>query len=208
MRLRHVIVSSLCLSLAAFAVADIGNPSSFSIDISRGSGTVNADLVAVTQGAVSPAAGDNLYFGMFLFLGGAFPPSFVAPPQFDTVLRGSPGNATFATSFSFAVPDPNLPFKYFAVAANTTLFSTGEGGETLPGSYMSQLLSFMYSLQPDIDMVVQPGPTPQPGEPAPVWMWAKGRQEGGRNVPALSLWGLVGLGALIAAAGAFLMRRG
>ena len=200
MRRRILLVLLVGAMLSTAAAADIGQPSSFSVTISRDPGTVNLDLLVATQNPAVPAASDAMQMGVFLFAGG-FPPTFVATPQITTVPRGLVANQQFAASFSLAVPNPQLPFKYLAMAA-----PYGVGGETLVPSSYASVLSFLSSAIPAIDLIVQA--TPAPGAtPPPVWLWAKGELTEGVNIPALSLAGLLGLGALMALAGALLLRR-
>jgi len=202
---RKLLAALTTVALPLAAAADIGQPSSFSITISRDPGTVNADLLVTTASPTAPAASDALYMGVFLFVGG-FPPTFIGTPQMTTAQRGVPTtNRQFAASFSIAVPDPQYPFKYVALAAPTN-FIGGSPSPYGPPSSFASVLSFLTSQLPSIDLVVQP--TAVPGAtPPPIWMWAKGEQTAGVNIPALSLAGLVGLGALMALAGALLLRR-
>ena len=114
-------------------------------------------------------------------------------------------NSLFAASFSLSVPNEQLGFKYLATAMPASSFSlTGSP----PTSYY-EILSFAFSLQPSVDVLVAPtpvGPTPPPGTPQP-WLWAKGTHERRAGIPALSVVGLLALGAALALAGAFLIRR-
>ena len=84
MRRRILLVLLVGAMLSTAAAADIGQPSSFSVTISRDPGTVNLDLLVATQNPAVPAASDAMQMGVFLFAGG-FPPTFVATPQITTV---------------------------------------------------------------------------------------------------------------------------
>ena len=207
MRRRYLLSIVVCMSFSTLAAADVGQPSSFSVTISRAPGTINADLQVETQGAVSPVASDSIGLAMVLLHGG-FPPTVMAGPESTWDTRGVPTtNNQFAASFSFSVPDEHLPFKYLAIASPIQLMPTTTGTEVPPTLY--SLLYFVASYQPDLDLFIQPtppGPTPTQGATQP-WVWYKGQRLVGVSVPALTLWGLVGLGALVALAGAFLMRR-
>ena len=185
------------LVLPALAVADVGQPTSFSVTLNRTSGTVGADLAVVTAGAATPVASDQVALKLFVF-----PYSGSMASDAITVTRGAPANTLFASTFSLAVPNEQAGFKYLALAAPGTTQYYGTG--ITPTSF-ADILSFAVSNQPSIDLLI--APTPPQGGPPLTWMWAKGRIERGRAVPALSVVGMLGLGAALALAGARLIRR-
>ena len=186
------------LVLPVLAAADVGQPTSFSVTLNRTSGTVGADLAVVTAGAATPVASDQVALRFFVF-----PNSGSMASDATTVTRGAPANTLFASTFSLAVPNEQAGFKYLAIAApGTTQESYGTG--ITPTSF-ADILSFALSPQPSIDLLI--APTPPQGGPPVAWMWAKGRIEAGRAVPALSVVGMLGLGAVLALAGALLIRR-
>jgi hypothetical protein len=199
MRARHLLSLLVGATLPVLAAADVGQPSSFSVTISRSSGAVGAVLQVTTQGAVNPAPSDSVNLVFQVFPAGASPISDSA-----TVLRGLPtSNTQFASSFSLSVPNEQVGFKYLATAVAGSPSEYGIGYS----SPYAEVISFALSLQPSIDLLLPPTPpgaTPTPGGP---WFWAKGKQEAGRAVPALSLLGLVGLGVLLSLLGAALVRR-
>jgi hypothetical protein len=193
MRARHLLSLLVGATLPVLAAADIGQPTSFSVTVSRSSGTVSAVLEVTTQGAVNRASSDEVVLAFAVIPIGASPTSDSA-----TVVRGLPtSNGRFAASFSLSVPNEHAGFKYLAKALAGPVVYDGY----FPSSY-AEVFSFTASLQPSIDLLIPP--TPPPGGP---WLWAKGRQEAARSIPALSLAGIVGLGVVLALAGAFLMRR-
>jgi len=199
--LRRILLAALAaVMLPMAAAADIGQPSSFSVTIDRSPGAVDVDLLVTTQSPVNPLPSDAMGMMFFIVRGGDYGPTFSTATAF-TVLRGTPTTTTqFTASFSLAVPNPQMPFKYAAVV--------GPYGVGNPPGLDSVLSFLVYSHQPDLE-VLSPPPTPVPGAPPspPVWLWAKGQQTQGVNIPALSLAGLLGLGALMALAGALLLRR-
>jgi hypothetical protein len=201
--MRRLLVAFLSAGIGAStgALAEVGKPTSFSVTVNRSGGTVGADLQVVTAGAAFPAAADGVIMNFAVNPG--------AGPWIEgsaMVVRGVPTtNSQFAASFSLSVPNEQLGFKYLATAMPASSFSLIGSP---PSSYY-EILSFASSLQPSVDVLVAPtpvGPTPPPGTPQP-WLWAKGTREGSRGIPALSVAGLLALGAALALAGAYLLRR-
>lgn len=197
--MRRLVFVALLVGLVppAFAVADVGQPTSFSVTLNRTSGTVGADLAVVTAGAATPVASDQVALKLFVF-----PYSGSMASDAITVSRGAPANTLFASTFSLAVPNEQAGFKYLAIAAPGT---TQYYGTAITPTSFADILSFAVSNQPSLDLLI--APTPPQGGPPLTWMWAKGRIERGRAVPALSVVGMLGLGAALALAGALLIRR-
>jgi hypothetical protein len=201
MHRRHLLSLAIGVAIPAFAAADIGRPTSFSVTVSRAPGTINADLLVTTQNPVNPLTPDAVYLSLFVFRGNGLSPTFVASDS-TTVERGLPtSNRQFAASFSITVPDEHQRFKVLAVAVPAGV--QAPPGSIIPSSLISETLAFRYSDVPDLDVRFAPRPTEGPR----VWFWAKGQQLLELPVPALSLWGLGALGLLLAAAGALLARR-
>jgi hypothetical protein len=201
--MRRLLVTALIAGIGAStaALAEVGAPTSFSVTVNRSGGTVGATLQVATAGAAAPAASDGVIMNFAVL-----PPAGPPLSSMATVVRGVPTtNSQFAASFSLAVPNEQLGFKYLAVALPASAYYVTSSAPT--GFY--EILSFAASLQPSVDVLIAPtpvGPTPIPGTPQP-WLWAKGAREASRGIPALSVAGLLALGAALALAGLHLLRR-
>jgi hypothetical protein len=201
--MRRLLVTALIAGIGASttALAEVGKPTSFSVTVNRSGVTVGAGLQVVTAGAVARAAGDGVIM-KFTVIPEAGP--WISSSA--TVVRGVPtSNTQFAASFSLSVPNEQLGFKYLATAQPASSYY---GSGSTPTTFY-EIYSFASSLQPSVDVLIAPtpvGPTPIPGTPQP-WLWAKGTREASRGIPALSVVGLLALGAALALAGAFLLRR-
>lgn len=228
--LRSALIVTIALLVALPVAAETGNFSSFSTTVTGAGDTLNFNLTLTTAGPASPSTYDPVFF----YIGvGRVDNAYPNVTFYDSTLdyRGSVlSNTTFSASFSFSGLT-SYAYKYGAVAvyayggfpyspfrglvdlcryssftaayptfANTCWYTfavytwypflSGYGGDVSSGSTMANLTTVQNGGN-RLNMAV-----------------VLGRQElHGRPIPTAGTVGLLVLGALLAGAGIFILRR-
>jgi hypothetical protein len=213
------LLAIVAVLVAIPAAADTGTFQSFSTNVTPQVGTLAFDLSLVTSGATTGtmSTSDQVYLALFLgrvdrtyvtcFTGCAYP--LVTQYDYTTAYRGSAVGRTFAASFSFSVA-PDVAYKWGSVA----LYSTGSPDIYSTTTY--DVVRFYYfTFYPfiygptitDGSLLVNRTDTVSPNiGQLNVWIQL-GRIPVGNPIPVLGTWGLLILGAVLAATGVVILRR-